>query len=54
MYVCVSARGIDINRTYRRFIQQVMQTLMSQPKLTNRSVTDEQVECTTDAYLAQD
>ena len=48
------ARDIDINRTYRYFIEQVTQTLISQPKLTNRSVAGEQAECTTNVYLAQD
>ena len=49
-----SARDIDINRTYKYFIEQVTQPLISQPKLTNISVTGEQAECTTNVYLAQD
>ena len=34
--------------------EQVIRTLISQPKLTNRSVMDEQAEYTTNVYLAQE
>ena len=54
MYACMYARDIDINRTYRYFIEQVIQTLISQLKLTSRSVTGEQAECTTNVYLVQE
>ena len=53
IYMSVCARGIDIIRTYRYYIEQVIQTLISQTKLTNISVIGERVECTTIVHLAQ-